>query len=125
MAYMSTYVTRARRWERGWELHVDGLGVTQVGKLAKAERQVRDFVATLTGRDTRNDVVDLEVDLDGLDEEIRQVRKATEEAAAMQREAAAKTRLVVRELRARGVPVADIATLLGVSSGRVSQLAAS
>lgn len=122
---MNTYVTRARRWERGWELHVDGLGVTQVGKLAKAEGQVRDFVATLTGCDTRNDVVDLQVDLDGLDEEIRQVRKATEEAAAMQREAAAQTRLVVQKLRARGVPVGDIATLLGVSSGRVSQLAAS
>ena len=122
---MNTYVTRARRWDRGWELHVDGFGVTQVGKLAKAEGQVRDFVATLTGRDTRNDVVDLQVDLDGLDEEIRQVRKATEEAAAMQREAAAQTRLVVQKLRARGVPVGDIATLLGVSSGRVSQLAAS
>ena len=122
---MNTYVTRARRWERGWELHVDGLGVTQVGKLAKAEGQVRDFVATLTGRDTRNDVVDLQVDLDGLHGEIRQVRKATEEAAAMQREAAAQTRLVVQKLRARGVPVGDIATLLGVSSGRVSQLAAS
>jgi hypothetical protein len=27
---MTRYLVRAREWRQGWELHVDGVGVTQV-----------------------------------------------------------------------------------------------
>jgi Rps23 Pro-64 3,4-dihydroxylase Tpa1-like proline 4-hydroxylase len=50
MALMTTYVTHARRWQSdsdgGWELYVDGVGVTQVEELRDAESQVRDLVRT-------------------------------------------------------------------------------
>lgn len=46
---MSTVMVQAVAWEYGWELHVDGYGVTQVAEFADAEQQVRDFLSTLEG----------------------------------------------------------------------------
>ena len=40
-----TYQVRARRWAHGWEIHIDGVGVTQSRSLAGAEAMVRDYVA--------------------------------------------------------------------------------
>ena len=42
---MTTYQVRAVRWEHGWELHVEGIGVTQAGSLADAEEMVRDLIS--------------------------------------------------------------------------------
>jgi hypothetical protein len=33
---VTVYTARAVRWSGGWELHVDGVGVTQVRILSKA-----------------------------------------------------------------------------------------
>ena len=46
------YRARAMRWEDGWELHVEGVGATQVSSLDAAERQVRDYIETAMGVDT-------------------------------------------------------------------------
>jgi len=119
---MTTYLTRARPWDRGWELEIDGVGVTQVRRLRDAEKQARDFITTMTSRDCTHDVIKLEFELDELGERARQARLATQTAAALQREAATQIRLVVADLRDQGFSVADIATILGVSTGRVSQL---
>ncbi|WP_436701219.1 hypothetical protein [Nocardioides sp. BYT-33-1] len=43
---MTTYQVTARRWQHGWELHIDGEGVTQTPSLTTAEDQVRAFLAT-------------------------------------------------------------------------------
>lgn len=43
------YEVRAKRWEHGWELHIDGLGVTQSRTLAGAEPMVRGYIESLTG----------------------------------------------------------------------------
>jgi hypothetical protein len=40
-----TYQVRAVRWEHGWELHVEGVGVTQSGSLADAEAMARDLIS--------------------------------------------------------------------------------
>lgn len=45
-AAVTIYQVVARPWEHGWELHIDGVGVTQSGSLADAERMVRDYIAT-------------------------------------------------------------------------------
>jgi hypothetical protein len=45
MAAMKTYKVRAKRWARGWELHIDGLGVTQSHSLRDAEGMARDYIA--------------------------------------------------------------------------------
>lgn len=47
----AVYAVRAVPWEHGWELHVEGLGVTQVRSLDDAESQVRDYIETATGAD--------------------------------------------------------------------------
>ena len=46
------YRARATRWDGGWELHVEGVGVTQVSSLDTAEQQVRDYIETEMGLDT-------------------------------------------------------------------------
>jgi hypothetical protein len=45
MAAMKTYKVRAKRWAHGWELHIDGLGVTQSHSLHDAEGMARDCIA--------------------------------------------------------------------------------
>ena len=42
----NAYTVRAIRWEHGWELHVDDVGVTQCATLDQADRQVRDYICT-------------------------------------------------------------------------------
>lgn len=42
-----TYTVKARRWDGGWELHIEDLGVTQVADLADAEEMVLDYVGLL------------------------------------------------------------------------------
>jgi len=42
---VTTYQVIAKRWTRGWELHIDGVGVTQSGTLGAAEGMPRDYVA--------------------------------------------------------------------------------
>lgn len=42
---MKTYSVRARPWEHGWELHIDGLGVTQSRTLRDAGMMARDYIA--------------------------------------------------------------------------------
>ena len=38
---MKTYQVRAKRWEHGWELHIEGVGVTQSRTLWDAEDMAR------------------------------------------------------------------------------------
>jgi hypothetical protein len=63
VALMKNYTVRAKRWtsggDAGWELHVDGVGITQVDDLDQARAQARDFIETLTERSARS--VDIEV----------------------------------------------------------------
>jgi len=60
---MKTYKVSAKRWtsggDSGWELHVDGVGVTQVDDLGEAKQQARDFIETVTDRSVES--VDVEV----------------------------------------------------------------
>lgn len=46
---MTVYRVAARRWAKGWELHVEGVGVTQSHMLGDAEMMVRDLIAINTG----------------------------------------------------------------------------
>ncbi|PUB22240.1 sigma-70-like protein [Promicromonospora sp. AC04] len=116
------YTVRAKRWKRGWELHIDDIGVTQVRTLATADRQVRDYLESLLEIDTTNVTIDVVPELGDLAAHAAAARQATEAASVAQREAAARARAVVAELRDAGLSVADVAVVLGVSRGRVSQL---
>ena len=119
---MSTYTARAVRWDHGWELHVEGIGVTQVRCLDHAERQVRDLVESLTDRDASDAPVEIVLDFGELGARTAHVKQLASDAAQLQQRAAAETRQLVAELRDSGISVADVSVLLGVSKGRVSQL---
>lgn len=120
---MTTYRAIARRWEQGWELHVEGIGITQVKRLDAADRQVRDFIETMEDVDASRAILEIEVDLGGLEREVALARRDIDQALQSQRAAAGRSRQVARALRARGLSVADTATIMAVSPGRVSQLA--
>lgn len=116
---MTTYQVTARRWERGWELHIDGVGVTQCRRLTEAEEMVKDYLALDTGADPDSfDVVITPV----VDADVAETRHAVEAAMRAQRMAAARSRATARRLRALGLSGREIALVLGVSPQRVSQL---
>jgi len=120
---MSTYSVRARRWAYGWELHIDGAGVTQSRNLDGAEQMVRDYIESLTGRDTSDDEVTIKPEVgDGLDEATRAAREAVTAADRAVREAAMQSRKAARDLKDAGLSGRDIAAILRVSAQRVSQL---
>lgn len=120
---MSTYYVRAKRWKHGWELHIDGVGVTQSRNLAGAEQMVRDYIETLTDHGTADDAVIIKPEVgSGLDEAAEAAREAISEAEHALRAAAARSRQVARQLSQEGLSGKDIAEILHVSAQRVSQL---
>lgn len=116
--------TTAHRWEHGWELWIDGEAASQVSTLDKAEQQIRDYLDTeepdVDHSDWRVTVVP---EIGELRDEVTAARAATESAAAATTAAALRSREVVRHLREAGISVTDAAAILGVSRGRISQLA--
>lgn len=121
---ITEFVARAVRWAHGWELHVDGVGVTQVRTLGKAEQQVRDLVETMTGKDVSDAKVTVVPDVGDLTPRIVKAHRDAERAREQTAAAAREMRSVVRDLRVKQhLSVSDTAKVLGVSRGRVSQLA--
>lgn len=120
MEQMKSYTVKVVRWSGGWELHIEDLGVTQVNILAKAEDQAKDYIETFTGE--TNVEVSLITDLGHLTDEVTEARRASNEAERAQLDAAAKKRKAVRDMREAGISVSDMATIMDVSRGRISQL---
>src|ERR1700722_5343129 len=118
----NTYNVTAKRWKHGWELHIDGVGVTQSRTLDTAEQMVRDYIETLTDKDVSSDKVVITPDLGELDREVTTVRELLAAADRQQQEARNSYRALAVDLRAAGLSVSDSAAILGVSRGRVSQL---
>jgi hypothetical protein len=42
---VTTYHLCAKRWEHGWELHIEGVGITQSRTLWDAEDMARDLIS--------------------------------------------------------------------------------
>lgn len=40
-----TYTATAKRWSKGWEIHIDGIGVTQSHSLDDAPQMAREYIA--------------------------------------------------------------------------------
>lgn len=121
---MTSYTVHAKRWAHGWELHIDGEGVTQARSLASAERQVRDYLSLLhdLDEDAAFDVV-IVPELGGkIESDVRKARQAVADLASRQRKTAEMSRATVQKLRKAGLKGAEIAAVLGVTPQRVSQL---
>jgi hypothetical protein len=119
----STYRVRAKRWAHGWELHIEGVGVTQSHTLRDAERMVRDYIALDMGTDPGSFDVEITPEIGGeLGEKTEAARRAVAEAEDARRAAAVRSREAARELQGAGLSGRDIAAVLQVSPQRVSQL---
>lgn len=121
---MTVYNVRAKRWKRGWELHIDGIGVTQVKRLTKAEVVARDYIALMTGESGNSVQIKLTAELgDELDKALASVREAQDQAEALAKEAAGQVRDLVYEMQhTEGLTGAETALALNISPQRVSQL---
>ncbi|MHB1473987.1 MAG: sigma-70 RNA polymerase sigma factor region 4 domain-containing protein [Dermatophilaceae bacterium] len=120
----NTYRVDARRWEHGWELHVEGVGVTQSKSLHSAARMAREYISLIEGISDES-TIDVEIlpKIDAaLGQEVIAARKAVHELAERQREVAALSRAAAKDLAGSGLSGADIAVVLDVSPQRVSQL---
>ena len=121
---MSDYRVTVKRWDRGWELHIDGVGVTQARNLGEADAMVRDYVAIMEGDDAAKSaafVYSYKLPAVG---KFKQARKASDAAEQASIRAAAQARDAVADLVKLGLTGADMSKLLAVSPQRVSQLVA-
>jgi hypothetical protein len=124
VAVRATYTVVAKRRRHGWELHIEGLGVTQSRNLADAEAMARDYIAL--DLDVPDDSFDVRVMPevgDGIDELIKRTRGEIADAARAQSRAAESSRALVQKLKLLGLSGKDTALVLGVTPQRVSQLA--
>lgn len=115
-----TFQARVKPWRRGWEIHIDGLGVTQARRLSEVEERTRDYIDSLTGHADAG--VELSYDLGELSNNVTAAQQATRAAAEAQQDAAAQNRRAAADLRAAGLSVSEVAIIMGVSPSRVSQL---
>ena len=89
---MKTYQVRAKRWEHGWELHIEGVGVTQSRTLWDAEEMARDLIARREDLPGDGFAVRITPEIGGgLDEETRAAREAVSAADQAQPLAAAQS----------------------------------
>jgi hypothetical protein len=124
VAVRATYTVVAKRWRHGWELHIEGLGVTQSRNLADAEAMARDYIALdLDVPEASFDVRVMPEVGDGIDELIKRTRGEIADAARAQSRAAESSRALVQKLKLLGLSGKDTALVLGVTPQRVSQLA--
>lgn len=121
---MTTYQVRAKRWARGWELHIDGVGVTQARRLNDAETMARDYIAM--DLDLAEDAFDVEVAEIEVDEETDSLAhdalQAVEDAQRAQVAAAQRVSETVQRLTRDGLTNREIARYLDVSPQRISQI---
>ena len=126
MAPVTTYRVRVKRWERGWELHIDGVGVTQARRLTEAEEMARDYIAMALDIDDDAFTVEIEgievdAEVDALADRTGQVQREAERA---QQEAVRMIDRTVAQLQRRGLNNREIARYLRISPQRVSQISA-
>jgi predicted XRE-type DNA-binding protein len=118
---------RGRAWREGewWVIDVEDVGTTQARTLDKIDHMARSLVADLTGSPYESVSVAVAIDLPpAIAGQVEQLRQATSEAAELAREAAELQADVVRSLAAdEGLTGREIAALLKVTPGRVSQIA--
>lgn len=122
---MGTVSVTATNRPQGWELTIAGeeTPAATVRTLDKARQAVIDHLnATAPGIDHSNQLVTVVPADAELAQQVRAARDATAAAAAAQEAAARSTRELVATLDRDGFKSADIAGIIGVSRGRVSQL---
>ncbi|MDO4899818.1 hypothetical protein [Actinomyces sp.] len=96
---------------------------TQARRLDEVVPMVADAAALMTGQPADDFEVRYKVSNADYVEAVEQYKAAAQASARASATAATASRHAVTLLRADGLPLRDIATLMGVSTQRVSQLA--
>ncbi len=113
----------ATKQATGWDLVLGDGRRTSVRTLEGAESHVRAYLDTCEPGVDHSDVdVTVDTALGDVLGRVRGAQAASEAAQAATIDAARMMRDVVRELRGLGLSVTDIAYLLGITRGRVSQI---
>lgn len=118
-------VTVWREPEGGWSASADGLdGAFTAGRsLAEVDRNIRESIAvTLDLPRGAEDGMDIDLRVRFGDDPIDDLVADTIKARQAAERAAVLTETAVEALRRRGVSVRDAAKVLGITSGRVTQL---
>jgi predicted Zn-dependent protease len=127
MVYEVHVTGREGRW---WAVEIPQLGedaVTQAARLADVAAEARDYIAVAL--DVRPSTVDVRVIMDDtphardIQARSERILAARRQAEALEAAAVEDAQALARGLTRDGVPMRDIATLVGVSFQRVSQLA--
>jgi hypothetical protein len=120
-----TYDVLVERVGDQWGVTVPDVpgAISLVRKLSRAEEHIREAIAFVAKIDAAAFDVTVHLTLPQSDE-LAEVRSLTLRAEQLQREAADRTRVLVKQLSADGITGGDLATILGVSPQRVSQLLA-
>lgn len=122
---VSTYQASAVREGNWWLVTVPAVpgAFSQVRRLNQVEDAIREAIAFVAQIDQADVEVQVKVDLpDGVLERAEQSRAAVHQLEQAQRDAAALSRDAARALVDAGLSGYDVATVLGVSPQRVSQL---
>ena len=126
MVAMSRYTVTAERGQGNiWVFQCAEYpgAISESRRLSDAHRLMTEAIAFVAEVDPETIEIDLQPQLPAhLDSEVRDARRAVHELDERQRAAAALSRKVVVNLKAAELSGADIATVLGVSPQRVSQL---
>lgn len=73
---MTAYRVRAERWARGWEPHIDGVGVPQSHRLADAKEMARSYITMVCDISPDLSTVDIAPEVGGgLDEAATSARE--------------------------------------------------
>lgn len=120
---MSTYRVTAKRWAHGWELDIEGIGVTQSRTLAGAEKAAREYLSLDFDLPPDSFNVEIVPEIEGgLVACAEAARAETKRAEEAQARAAVQQREVARQLQQAGLSGADVAAVMKLSTQRVSQL---
>ena len=95
----------------------------QLGTLDQAARQVRDYLSTVFDLDSYDGDVTIVPEVAGIVDTIRTLRKLDADLEVMYVKKDEVRDAVMRAMMDQGFSYADIAGAIGVSKGRVSQLA--
>lgn len=115
--------TRTGDW---WAVEVPEVpgAFTQAKRLEQVSAMVQDAVSMLEDVDAESVQVDVVPQLPAKEQrEVERVRKLASQAQVAEEKAARSSRAIVAKLRAEGLTVRDVGTVLGLSPSRVSQLA--
>lgn len=121
--HVTAIAQRSGAW---WSVRVpDMAGIfTQARRLDQVPQMVIDAIRTMEEDDDLEVSVQVVPMIDPASDTVAaQARATSEQASRMQDEARAAARTAVRVLRAEGLSTRDVASMLGVSPQRVSQIA--